>query len=374
LAARAFVHDTFLTAGSTKASANLDVQVKGTLAHKGGAKDMVTAADIAVQEVIVTALTAPQYRSRVFNAGHGAGAGKLPYEIVGEEELDETTAAVAERRLEAYGRFIDAAEKSPEYEALAALLPAGPPERWPDASDITVFVDPIDATLAFIDGCRVAPMTLIGIASRGVPVAGLASRVFSSDDSASDKLEFPSALSLCVETGPCVLWGQRLHQTLPQAGKSSGLRGTFSGSTKAAEQATLLGMLRPFEDRPARGGGNKILMVAQAAAKLRGGSVSHPHSTSTAARKSAPNADFFVSSTGLKMWDTCGPHAFLRWLGGDVYTVKRTDQATALEELRYDHRRHGTAVTRPGRAIMAVSGPEVRDECLRRMKSGMSRL
>merc|ERR1712093_466154 len=130
----------------------------------------------------------------------------------------------------------------------------------------------------------------IGIANKGVPVAGVASRVFSTEHK-SDALSLPTALSLCVEGGPCALWGQQLAPTSPRV-RSGQLRGTFSGSTKAKEQAELLHALRPFENRPARGGGNKILMVAQAAAKLRGGSESHPHARSAAVRQSAPNADF----------------------------------------------------------------------------------
>lgn len=380
IAARRYVHATFLAERAAAAKAGrctdaaLGVQAKGTLEHKEGAQDMVTAADVAVQELVVTMLEAPQYRRRFVAPAPlgGRAAAQGAFEVVGEEELEEHQCApealqdIFSRRIARFAPFIDEAERSEAFTKATKLLLDGG-QKPPSSGDVfTVFIDPIDATLAFIDGNTIAPMTLVGVAKNGVPVAGVCSRIFD-DDAAAPQCALPGFLSFVVEDGPCVLWGHHLAgrpATPPPAPET--LDTTFSGTTTAPAQKTLLRALEPQRRRPARGGGNKIMLVALRAARKR-----YPDVFAAGTKAGTPAvdaADVFPSIAGLKKWDVCAPHAFLRWLGTDVVEVSR-DGKTVAPVSYENHAASQEAVAR-GSTMLAVASPKVQAEVLRRIDKG----
>jgi inositol polyphosphate 1-phosphatase len=386
IAARQFVHANFLqrdASGSMVRAGDgaLGVQVKGKLALKNGAQDLVTAADIAVQELIVTALTAPCYTSR-FATRRDSGSSAPSYEIVGEEEdasmqgprQDE----IRESRLQKYSVYLARAEETSEFRHLSSLLRA-PGRETEDANGrIAIFIDPIDATVAFVEGCRVAPMTLIGIARDGLPVAGVATRLFA-DAARRDpdvRNAIPEYMSVCLAGGPCILWGNEVRR--PRGNASAApldaalpLRVAFSDSTTDGSLAGLMRAISPVEKHPARGGGNKSMMVAQMAAAASGGA------DLPASPSAAPPVHVFPALRSLCKWDTCAPHAFLRSLGGDMYQLPWSDVGTpraALTPLRYDDHAATKYSIDAGNVMLAVASSSVAVECLRRLQTSRSNL
>ena len=136
------------------ASASLDLKTVNKAAESGG-WDPQTAADRQAQAVIIKALT---------DAYPG-----LP--IVGEE--DSATP------LPANAPALPMNATTPSAGIVQALADACPEalKRVP-INDIAVFVDPLDATRAFVAGQYQYVSTLIGIAVQGAPVAGVVARPF----------------------------------------------------------------------------------------------------------------------------------------------------------------------------------------------------
>ena len=400
IAAQQYVQQHFLQGGESSAG----VIEKGALAHKQGVTDVVTQADLAVQDVLVSVLRCPEYTKRATFRLTSADAppphAGLRVVLVGEEAEDgvaslsraqratrAATAATAATRGK-YAAFLQAAEASPLHAVArnsvlspalrrrveraqacldsatpqAPVAPAGTNGWWLEQAlsgggdgsgsassesqavpEYTVYVDPIDATLAFVAGDRRAPMTLVGIARNGVPVAGVAMRVFPQEAGSptADKAAVPDAncLSLCVVGGPSLLWGLPIHAAaapLPpvdnaavRASSATDARSdwrfdaTFSDTTTAAKHARMMSALAPYSPRPARGGGNKCFLVAARAAALNGGA---PAAFRTALAESGDvGVDAYPSAGGLKAWDYLAPHAFLRSFGGDALSLLPAD-------------------------------------------------
>ncbi|CCW65451.1 unnamed protein product [Phytomonas sp. EM1] len=294
--------------------ATVGVEVKSVLNFKegGAAKDLVTTADVLTQALLVRLLL------REFP--------DAPFTIIGEEAAPNATLdAIARRCVEAEGWK---AEKIPGEAALRAHLP-----RWKGAARlhaasveelrerVGVFIDPIDATNCFAEGVWEAPMTLVGVAVDGVPVGGVVNRLFAFPVSA----EGPSGGGFSYILNPAqndtafIVHEGRLVGSPREMGEEkrgdAPLRVCESPTTKSAFLREVNERLRPCAICYARGSGNKeFFLLHQALGGARAG------------------ADVFVApSRTIMAWDCCAPHAFLRALGGEIYTLKGTP-------LRYRHR------------------------------------
>jgi inositol polyphosphate 1-phosphatase len=331
----------------------LAAQDKGALDHKSGVQDLVTAADLAVQEIVLAVLSDAARRATFLAGGAVGCAAPSNLTLVGEEaesaEYDAMApaerAAVHAARYAQYGEFIASAESSAVLawaDGIAAKFAAtGTTGGAAGGEDeYAVFVDPIDATAAFVDGDTDAPMTLIGISRNGRPVGGVVNRLFqqavnpstsgsfSADDAAAAAAAaapaMASTLSFCCEAGPCVVWGHPMREppaasptidasAAAAADEAPVRRAPFSAAPTAVGQQRVLAAIAPITRCPARGGGHKVMMVV--AARLA--------DCTDGAFTQLPAADVFASSPwGLKKWDLCAPHAFLAWLGGHVLRVR----------------------------------------------------
>lgn len=247
----------------------LEINVKSTLEHKSGvaSADLVTNLDLEVQAIIM----------KLLRQEFGPELA-----IVGEEEDCSSTIDFAIPELQL--------EDIPCHRYLTA---EGFPEEEVDAQQITLFIDPIDGTNAFVEGDYEAPMTLIGITVDGVPVAGVANKIFMADR---------SSLSFCLHgpKGFAVVWADDLFSNPPKVAVQGEFRVTYSATTKMSLLQPYLDALQPYRGVPARGAGNKLMLVACGA------------------------ADCFPSvvAKGLKLWDTCAPDAFLRVVGGGIFSIK----------------------------------------------------
>jgi len=150
-----------------------------------------------------------------------------------------------------------------------------------DVKDLVVWVDPVDGTKEFTEGIKSAVTTLIGIAWKGRPIAGVVARPFTGE----------------------VIWGvvglgaygfnneEQLKQRRSAAKKSRVVcctRSHFSPSMRA-----YIAACKPTGFVRAGGSGGKVLMCIEG------------------------EADAYVQpSLGTKKWDTCAPEAVLLALGG----------------------------------------------------------
>lgn len=308
------------SSGSATPAAPSFVMEKSKLDHHGGSMDLVTQADLSVQDILTAVLHSYEYSSRlpIQKSSSSASAattavGDVRLVFVGEEadeggdprELQRKASIAVQGK---YSLFLKAAEASgvvrharehvldPIREMLedvqreidakrtgnksnsttssntssintsnsaSSSTPTGEAASQTDASsslsssrrallkaalldsynsseaatgargaaeaEYSVFIDPIDATVAFVRGDRRAPMILVGIARNGVPVAGLCLRVFgdlanennkkggeeTTDANANTNNTKEGAvyqnkgLSLCITGGPnALIWGE----------------------------------------------------------------------------------------------------------------------------------------------------------------------
>ncbi|CCD15394.1 unnamed protein product [Trypanosoma congolense IL3000] len=288
------------------------VGVKGQLAHKEGtaANDLVTTADIVTQTVLERALA--------------DAFPDMPFTLVGEEDAN-TSAAIASQVDDCMRRFLVADFPIPLQADLnrhacteSRLICAETYEEL--RSRIGVFLDPIDGTNCFVDGHWTAPLTLVGITLDGLPVAGVVNRLFycTIDDVTCGSGAECGSLSYVwndASTGPFLLHEGR--RVLPRAapvrdtiGPLTPLRVVRSGTTSGKCFDRFLLQLQPVEPRSARGAGNKLMLLVASGLHL-----------SEAATNAA--CDVFVApECSISKWDTCGPHAFLLAVGGDICTLR----------------------------------------------------
>lgn len=313
---------------------NLEVESKGELSHRATSTvDLVTTADTLVQKVIVKYLQS-QYLSG------------FPFTIIGEEEPSEDTVEEREAIAKCINEYAPAVQ-APHADAFVAHIQA----KWPSSENecaeettltgesllalrrrVAVFIDPIDGTNAFVEGELEVPMTLIGIAVDGFPVAGVVNRVFF-----TDSIGQMSPRSLSYSFTPCtvaatsaeareaiaassftVVGGERISLPLNQRGDGtpnaeSTLLVTFSSSTKPEILTPPLMKLTPKHDVPARGAGFKMMMVVE-----QGLCVDNEQLICDANLR----ADVFLTpNDAIKRWDTCAPHAVLAAMGGDLCNI-----------------------------------------------------
>lgn len=282
------------------------VSVKEQLGHKQGsaAADHVTTADVVTQAVVEDILrdTFPD----------------MPFTIVGEE----VAASGAERRqvercVNVYYRALAAIPHQSELEAhVRGATTRVTAATWEEMRErVGVFIDPIDGTNCFIEGCWEVPLTLVGITLDGVPVAGVVNRVFrcnaaqltgcSGNVSLSYVWNFGTAEPFIVHEGQRVR-PARLSPTLPGAG--SVLCVASSSTTDTEFFDSVFGKLHPIDVLKARGAGNKLMFLV---------------ASMLAASSSPKSCDVFISPENtIKTWDTCAPHAFVLALGGELYTLR----------------------------------------------------
>eukprot|EP01084_Bolivina_argentea_P138475 243766_1 len=152
-----------------------------------------------------------------------------------------------------------------------------------DVKDLVVWVDPIDGTKEFTEGIKSAVTTLIGIAWKGRPIAGIIGRPFTSE----------------------VVWGvvglgafgfnnaDQLSSRIKNKDKLRTIctsRSHFKPSMKAYVSAC-----KPTGFVRSGGSGGKSLMVIEGIADA-----------------------YVFPSRGTKKWDTCAPEAVLLSLGGKL--------------------------------------------------------
>jgi inositol polyphosphate 1-phosphatase len=320
---------------------SLDVASKGELAHRAtSTTDLVTSADVMVQHVVEAFLHSDF--GRVVDTSQKLW---LPFTVVGEEEdesvesmpEDVTTIIRNSNAVKGAFRYREALTQQ-EVQLLAAVDRHTTAHQWSsediEVTDkswdalrrrVAIFIDPIDGTNAFVEGELHIPMTLIGIAVDGVPLAGVVNRVFLTDGSGamntgSLSIACRSARTAVRENStvthqpPFVVlggkvvedasrWPHTVQEDVDASAESEKiLVVTYSASTKASILDPVLERLAPRQDVPARGAGYKIMMVVD--------SISGEAQVGTC-------ADLFVSpNAAIKKWDSCAPHAILAALGG----------------------------------------------------------
>jgi fructose-1,6-bisphosphatase/inositol monophosphatase family enzyme len=348
VAARNFVHAVFLQDGVEK----IKVTQGASFAHKPG-QDVVSVADVHLQELIYTTLSAKKYLAKFTVEATGR---YCAFELVGEEAIKHNPdSASSDYRFDAY---IAAAETSEQVKEATTLLQGVPKTKIGPHDSYSVIIDPIDATSAFVKGQRDAPMTLIGIAKNGIPIGGVAVRVF--DQAKNGSLS--ASLSWCVIGGPCVLDGLALA-TLPAVTETAApFRVTHSPSTSTATHKDVLARLGTVPKValiPAVGAGHKLMMVVHAAAAARG--VKLPHSYG--------EAEVFASTTGLHLWDTCAAHSFVRWFGGEIFCVRLQDPYGVRYGVTYVAGISSDAMPE-GHILLAVSSPAAARTCVEGLLRG----
>lgn len=308
---------------------NLSIESKGDMQHRStSTTDLVTDADKLVQKVVVALLR------------RDLGCRYANFTVLGEEDDDDADddSDALLTCLRAYANDIQGS--LPHWDALEAHAAT----YWsPDdsvvigpSSDalrrrVAVFIDPIDGTNAFVEGELQVPMTLIGIAVDGVPVAGVVNRIFQTDAQGN---MLPLSLSFSISSlnslWPCCgngIHSSGLHFTVVdgvnvtqrraasdnnccrrESADSACLTATFSATTKESILRPYLDRLAPKVDNPARGAGYKLMMVVN---RLTDSSSDSPDT-----------ADVFITpNDAIKKWDTCAPAAILRALGGRMSDI-----------------------------------------------------
>ncbi|XP_010879712.1 inositol polyphosphate 1-phosphatase [Esox lucius] len=191
-------------------------------------------------------------------------------------------------------------------------------------SDLGIWIDPIDATSQYIEGREegaqeghLCPsglqcaLVLIGVYLRatGEPVMGVINQPFSQKDPAGWKGKHFWGVS-CGSVQACSV-------LRPQDGPTErpGLSVVLSSSEKQAVKEALAPLCGPDRLMYASGAGYKILCVILGL------------------------ADVYVLSEGSTFkWDSCGPHALLRALGGGMVDLKECLHSTGSGDCEGGHR------------------------------------
>ncbi|KAK6321203.1 hypothetical protein J4Q44_G00081790 [Coregonus suidteri] len=175
-------------------------------------------------------------------------------------------------------------------------------------SDLGIWIDPIDATSQYIEGCeevveegRLCPsglqcaLVLIGVYLRatGEPVMGVINQPFNQKDPTGWKGKHFWGVS-CGSVKACSVLRPK-----DRPAESPGLSVVLSSSEKQVVKEALAPLCGPDRLMYASGAGYKILCVILGL------------------------ADVYVLSEGSTFkWDSCGPHALLLALGGGMLDLK----------------------------------------------------
>jgi len=226
---------------------------------KGGLKNYQTEADRAVQRLIISTLSA-----------------KFPgVNIIGEEDGDDGSE----------GAKKDKVIEEQDAEVLSKTLPAELQGVKPE--QITIWIDPLDGTMEFIDRLLHHVTILIGIAVDDKAIAGVINQpFFGFDDETKKPEQWGRSIWGVVGLGS---FGPFEQKKLPADKKI--ICTTRSHSSKAVNAC--IEAMAPDEVLRQGGAGNKVLRVIEGDAHA-----------------------YVFASPGTKKWDTCAPEAILVAMGG----------------------------------------------------------
>ncbi|XP_057701472.1 inositol polyphosphate 1-phosphatase isoform X2 [Corythoichthys intestinalis] len=294
--------------------------------NKKFVQDFKTLADVVIQEVIRHDVGAqfPEIvdfiqgeESNKFENGLGESVTVTVRDT--EEETAALLATVLDGDLAAAALLARAIHRDP------AAVDADGPNVPLRASELGIWIDPIDATSQYIEGREEAPeegrlspsglhcaLVLIGVylRSTGQPVMGVINQPFNRKDPASGRWQ--GKLFWGVSCGDVNACSVTRAKSGPVERRAPSV--VLSSSEKRAVKDALSSLCGPEKLTYASGAGYKILCVIQG------------------------SADAYVLSEGSTFkWDSCAPHALLRALGGGVAdlteSLKSASEATV--ELTY---------------------------------------
>jgi len=154
-----------------------------------------------------------------------------------------------------------------------------------DSKDLVIWLDPLDGTAEFIDGLLSHVTTLIGIAYKGRPIAGIINQPFYKRDDGS------LGRSIWGIVGVGAYGFERSDKKDGRILTTS--RSHMDDTVKACIEA-----MAPTEILRMGGAGNKVLQLIE----------NNAHA-------------YIFASPGCKKWDTCAPEAILLALGGRLTDV-----------------------------------------------------
>jgi len=234
--------------------AEIDQQLKGLT--KEGAKDRVTQGDFNSHRVMYYGMRKSFPKVKVISEEHTDNPdwADVPFPIDENEEISKIL-------------FSD------------ELIPA---------DDITVWIDPLDATQEYTENLVKYVTTMVCVAIKGVPVIGVIHRPFTSET-------FWSVVAHGNSPNLDMMMTRRSENT-----DKSRLRIIVSRSHAGEVQnltKTVFTSNQPTEILQAAGAGYKVLEIV------------------------AGRADVYLHVTAIKKWDLCAGHAILSALGGSMTTV-----------------------------------------------------
>lgn len=151
--------------------------------------------------------------------------------------------------------------------------------------DISIWIDPIDSTNSYIkggDGLE-SVTVLIGVHSAGSPIMGCVTYPFSKTQSWG------------------FVKGSDRYTNVPRSKVCSPIETVLmSNAQNKSEHTKLFGLLegQGYRCEYPKGAGHKLHIVISGEAQL-----------------------YLVTNRGTYPWDTCGPHAIIKALGGDIVTL-----------------------------------------------------
>jgi 3'-phosphoadenosine 5'-phosphosulfate (PAPS) 3'-phosphatase len=251
---------------------------------------------------------------------------KCPFEIIGEEDNDETM----EGDILNYLR--DPSQK-PLCKDLLEYDIGETPEL--DPSEVTIFVDPLDGTREFVEGRLSNCQVLVGIAIGGEAIAGVIGIPFPSDDTAADD-------DLSTITEPTIIYGL--------ADVGTGVRGSTLTRGPFPLDRHIDGVKYP---RPHHATGDTKVSVMEACRKA----AIRKHGGSTVIYGGAGNKILAaalgeVSSTFQHKvggaWDLCAPQAILNAMGGKMTDIFGEEIAIYRKDAPSRCSERGYIATPPG--------------------------
>lgn len=263
----------------------LDVAIAAKDVEAGA--DPVTQADLQAQQVIEGSLHHhfPSLR------------------IIGEEDIDPSDFLV----VSSVNRNL-LADKTAEKSEFSALVPI---------EDVTIYIDPLDATAEFVLGNKQSPATLIGIALKNVAYGGVMHQPF--EGTGQGRTLWAMQGFGCGDDME-VKEKNILHTRTLSARTESVLVTTRSHSTGVTEDA--IKKLAMDTTLRVGGAGYKVLLLIDGTADV-----------------------YCYPTPGTKKWDTCAPEAILNYLGGKMTDSEGNDIDYANTEELHNKKGVFAAVT-----------------------------